>query len=172
MSESILIYSSKMMGIPDLHIITDKKSAFCGWLMFKHPDGQLASLADLKPHIAALENSSRPPAPPMPPPSRDVRGGSAWPIFNIFNRKDKEPKIDYKKLNYERLQEFRKVGEEFNYLGVEMIVTGHSYFVSGEIGFHDWPSLCADYANKRGEIKHITFGMDELTGLINQNKEH
>lgn len=51
MSESIQIYKSSMPGINELHILTDKTSGFFGWLMFKHPDGQLVSLADLKPYI-------------------------------------------------------------------------------------------------------------------------
>lgn len=57
MSESTLIYSSDMMGIPDLHIVTDQKMEFYGWLMFKHPDGQLVSLADLKPYIGTVSGN-------------------------------------------------------------------------------------------------------------------
>jgi len=54
MSDPVLIYSSDMMGIPDLYLVTDKTMSHHGWLMFKHPDGQLVSLADLKPHIIAF----------------------------------------------------------------------------------------------------------------------
>lgn len=65
MSDPVLIYSSKLMGLPDLYILTDEKSGFFGWLMFKHPDGQLVSLADLKPHVGELQRfipvSERPP---------------------------------------------------------------------------------------------------------------
>ena len=56
-TKAISIYKSDFLGLPELFILTDKKSNFCGWLMFKHPDGQLVSLADLKPYTDLLNGA-------------------------------------------------------------------------------------------------------------------
>ncbi len=74
----------------------------------------------------------------------------------------------------ERLREFRKIGEKFVYLGVEMSVTAHFKlklnpgwpYCGGSLYYRTRPVLRADYATKTGEIKQISFNPGEVDRLL------
>ena len=66
-----------------------------------------------------------------------------------------------------QLEKFRNIGETFNYLGVTCIVTGHVEFN----GFELCPRLLADYVDKNGVIRQVSFGYGELIGLKQQQEE-
>lgn len=63
------------------------------------------------------------------------------------------------------------MGEKFNYLGVEMIVTNHSRMVSGYDYIGLIPSLQADYVDNNGILHNVSFGYHELVGLKNENPQ-
>lgn len=88
-----------------------------------------------------------------------------------FKRKGKkmEPKEDWRKKAYEKVMAFRQVGEKFHYLGVEMIVTGHSDIVATPFGVLKNPCIKADYVDKHGKIRQIRFDPGKLKGLISEN---
>lgn len=82
-----------------------------------------------------------------------------WPF------KKKEPERNCAGEAIEKLQEFKKIGETFNYLGRTCIVTGHWEF---------WPCvgvvplLQFDYADDTGKIHNCKMRVTELPALINQ----
>jgi len=55
------------------------------------------------------------------------------------------------------LQDFRGIGDSFNYLGVEMTVTGHSRTVQVPHGVSVKPVLACVYVDNIGIIRHIEF---------------
>jgi len=68
----------------------------------------------------------------------------------------------------EQLRRFRDIGDEFNYLGVRMVVTRiHDLRMHG---IH-MPILHADYVDNSGCIRHAEFHLRELPALIKQNQE-
>ncbi len=67
--------------------------------------------------------------------------------------------------------DFRAIGETFNYMGVKMFVTSHgtpSFSFYG--GSYMIPDIHADYVNKQGEVKSISFSYDQLVILQEQNR--
>lgn len=88
-----------------------------------------------------------------------------WPFKRTENTKQQSINAAL-----DSLREFRGVGEKFTYLGVEMVVTGHYDLSLGLYGALDIiPSLNADYVNKNGEIKSVSFSPIELNTLIAEN---
>ena len=57
-------------------------------------------------------------------------------------------------------KKFKKVGETFNYLGIEMLVTG----------IED-NQISVDYVDKNGVLQSTKFSCHELPLLIKQNNE-
>ena len=89
-----------------------------------------------------------------------------WP----FKKKHKEPEPDYTQEAIDRLKAFKDIGEKFNYLGVEMIVTHHHEISLGlNYGIDLIATLKADYRNNLGEIKSVSFSPGELPALIAEN---
>lgn len=69
----------------------------------------------------------------------------------------------------EELKLFRDIGEKFNYLGIEMIVTGHVRMtVAGQGTF---PILSANYVSNDGIVQNIEFTIDRLPVLIAENTQ-
>ena len=66
------------------------------------------------------------------------------------------------------LWNWRKIGDSFTYLDIQMVVTGHSIV-------HDFPpyhysvrpQLSADYADNCGVIHNISFNYEEALAIIN-----
>lgn len=89
-----------------------------------------------------------------------------WP----FKKKEpEEPKIDITQIKIDELKSFRCIGEKFNYLGVTIIVTGHSELYSIGLSLGRRPMLSGNYKNEKGEIKDISFSYRELPGLQAEN---
>ena len=88
-----------------------------------------------------------------------------WP----FKKKEAKPvEPNYRLAMIEKMQEWRSVGEEFEYLGRRMIVAGH-----WRIGVHGFPGgLCvepclrADYADNNGVIHSVSFSNAEIEALM------
>ena len=64
-----------------------------------------------------------------------------------------------------KLEEFVAIGDKFKYLGVDMVVSGHSDWNISMYDIFRYPCLKARYVNKLGEIKNIKFDYDELKTL-------
>lgn len=58
------------------------------------------------------------------------------------------------------------IGSRFNYLGVNMIATGH-YQVWPGCGVY--PRLSADYVDAHGKVQNIGFALSELPALRAEN---
>jgi len=90
----------------------------------------------------------------------------------MFWNKKEDIELIEKKEDIERkikeIEDFRKDGEKFKYMGVEMIKTGNMYLS----GFYLDPTPCihADYVDKNGVIHNATFNYSELDVLITENK--
>ncbi len=84
----------------------------------------------------------------------------------LFKKREKKEKPSWQRVAIKELKSFRKMGEKFNYLGVEMTVCGHYKF---DPYFGYTPSLRVDYVNKKGEIKSISFAYQELETLKKEN---
>lgn len=67
------------------------------------------------------------------------------------------------------LRAFRDIGDTFNYLGRECIVTSHGRIVSEGFAMFYQAELCADYCDNDGVIRQLRFSLNELPGLIKQN---
>ena len=67
------------------------------------------------------------------------------------------------------LKDFRKVGEKFNYLGIEMIVTRHMGFSTGFPFPVPTPELQAEYRDNNGILRKISFSPHKLECLIAEN---
>lgn len=89
-----------------------------------------------------------------------------WP----FKHKS-EPESDYivNVTPDARLKAFRDIGETFNYLGRECVVTGHGKLVGIGLAVVYQSELCADYCDNNGVIRQIKFSLSELPILIKQN---
>ena len=86
-----------------------------------------------------------------------------WPF------KKKTDHEDLKQKAYKEVVNFRKIGEKFYYLGIEMLVTGHQDVFFNGYGLAFIPCIKADYINRHGEIKQIQFAYKELNSLIAEN---
>jgi len=84
-----------------------------------------------------------------------------WP----FKKKETEPKRDTAQEAIDDLRSFRKIGQKFNYMGVNMIVESHYYFSP----YGGIPRIKAAYKNEHGEIKHAEFLRRELPVLRAEN---
>jgi hypothetical protein len=71
-------------------------------------------------------------------------------------------------LELAELKAFRDVGETFNYLGRECVVTGHRY-LPGRFGC--WPHMQFDYCDNNGVIHSMSARANELPALIKQQNE-
>lgn len=84
-----------------------------------------------------------------------------WPFKQRVNKDDED---------YNSCVEFRKIGETFNYLGVEMIVTDHRriemFTFSSDM---EIPCIVADYIDNNGHVKNIVFPPRKLEVLRKQN---
>ena len=95
-------------------------------------------------------------------------------VFEASRRR----KLELSREAIEKLKEFRQLGEKFTYLGVTVVVTGHSKAIIGgyspdylmpRLGRE--PTLMGDYVNALGEIKKISFAYEELPTLKAENGE-
>lgn len=89
-------------------------------------------------------------------------------MFNFFKKKKESSNCRYE--TYKKLKKFRDIGEKFNYLSIEMVVTAHY-----EINIYSFetiarPVLKADYVDKNGIIRERCFCIRELPGLIKENE--
>lgn len=82
-----------------------------------------------------------------------------WPF------KKKEPECDINNTEFARLKSFRDVGETFNYLGRECIVTGFGQYPSN-VGYI--PLLRFDYCDNNGVLHSVSARIEELPALMNQ----
>ena len=92
-----------------------------------------------------------------------------WPF-----RGGKKPYADDNYLANKRvkaLKDFREIGAKFNYLGVTMIVTGHSYMYFDGHHFCLVPNLTADYVDNSGRVRNGSFSIHELPALLSENRE-
>ena len=93
-------------------------------------------------------------------------------MFGLFKKKkvevDDEP--TWQETQIEELKAFRDIGEKFNYMGVEIIVTHHYKIHMSIYSRSVIPILTGDYANNLGEIKAISFSHHELPNLIAENE--
>lgn len=64
---------------------------------------------------------------------------------------------------------FRKVGETFNFLGIEMIVLSHYILDYTNEVVRKVPKLSVAYRNGQGEIVRMSFDFMELGALQAQN---
>lgn len=87
----------------------------------------------------------------------------------FLNRKKKKPKRDWKKEAVDEFKKFAGIGEKFNYLGVDMIVTSHQKLQQNHLGWDVIPTLCCDYCDQFGKIQSIEFGPVALHALIKEN---
>lgn len=87
-----------------------------------------------------------------------------WP----FKKKEVAPaQQNYRMELVERLERWRAVGEEFEYLGRRMVVSGH-YRVAGGYPFNPYvePCIHADYADNNGVIRTVFFSAAESQALM------
>lgn len=84
--------------------------------------------------------------------------------FSRKPEKPREPTGTEKAIN--ELREWRAIGESFQYLGRECVVTGHYRVSFHELGIHTYPELSADYADDLGVIRHVAFDMTEARALM------
>lgn len=87
-----------------------------------------------------------------------------WP----FKKKEAKPAApDYRMTLIHQLEEWRAIGQEFEYLGRRMIVCGH-YSIDGgyPMGLYMSPRLRADYADDHGVIHTIAFSAAESAALM------
>lgn len=85
-----------------------------------------------------------------------------WPFTK------KEPKRDYITEAIVKLKEFKDVGETFNYLGRQCIVTGY-WDYEPNVGYI--PMLKFDYADDMGRLHHFStrvFDLPTLSGAVKQ----
>jgi hypothetical protein len=89
-----------------------------------------------------------------------------WPFKKKKEAKPVEP--NFRLAMIKKMQEWRSVGEEFEYLGRRMIVAGH-----WRIGVHGFPGvlcvepcLSADYADNNGVIHSVSFSNAEIEALM------
>lgn len=84
-----------------------------------------------------------------------------WP----FKKKEVQPNSREELIK--RLERWRAVGEEFEYLGRRMVVCGH-YRVAGgyRIGLYFQPCICASYADNNGVIRFMSFSTAESQALM------
>lgn len=89
-----------------------------------------------------------------------------WP----FQKKVlEEMKPSKSQARIDELRAFRDIGEKFNYMGVEIIVTGHYEAVPCGFGIIFEACLKGDYKTDQGEIKNISFDHSELEALKAEN---
>ncbi len=89
-----------------------------------------------------------------------------WP----FKKEELETQeADCQQERIDELKAFKNIGEKFNYLGVTIIVTGHSELEVYRHGVDLIPTLKGDYINGKGEIKPISFDYRELPALQAEN---
>lgn len=74
---------------------------------------------------------------------------------------------DARQADIERFRAFCGIGESFNYLGRECVVTGHATFIPG-LGVI--AMLQANYCDNLGVIRPLQWRISELPGLQNQQK--
>ena len=74
-----------------------------------------------------------------------------------------------KKRKVNPFEGFRKKGEKLTYLGIEMMVTATSKTVFTGIGYVTTPTLVCDYKTADGKIVTISFSVEELETLKNEN---
>lgn len=60
-----------------------------------------------------------------------------------------------------------EVGDEFMFMGIRMRVCG----LWGAAGWVCVPQLKANYIDKHGEIRNISFGTNELRGILKENPD-
>lgn len=87
----------------------------------------------------------------------------------MFWNRNKEPKVNYRQQAINRLKAFKKIGDKFNYLGVDMIVTAHSELRLSPIGADVIPVLVCDYKDLLGKIQVVRFSPHELPALEAEN---
>lgn len=90
-----------------------------------------------------------------------------WP----FTRKQKDEQPNHKEAAVMRLRAFRGVGEEFDYMGVRMVVRSHTDCHVTHLGVSCWPSLQCDYVDQLGRIQKAAFTPADLPGLRRMNGE-
>ena len=92
-------------------------------------------------------------------------------MFSFFRKKKitAKPKIDNGQLEIDKFKGFRGIGERFNYIGVEMIVTSHQKTEFTGVNYTNYAWLTCDYKNEIGDIKVISFAPYELNTLIAEN---
>jgi len=94
-------------------------------------------------------------------------------VFEASRRR----KLELSREAIEKLKEFRQLGEKFTYLGVTVVVTGHSKAIIDGYSHYPVPrlgrepTLMGDYVNALGEIKKISFAYEELPTLKAENGE-
>ena len=75
-----------------------------------------------------------------------------------------------RKKQISEMKAFRSVGQKFNYLGVEIMVTDHCSIEDTGLGFLIKPELQGNYVNNSGEIVGISFDYKDLPAIISENE--
>jgi hypothetical protein len=89
-----------------------------------------------------------------------------WP----FKKKEaKKPEPAWQVAAIKELEDFRGMGETFNYLGRTLTVCGHYAFNGSLYTYPYTPQLKADYADNNGVIHGISFNYNELKTLKEAN---
>lgn len=86
-----------------------------------------------------------------------------WP----FKKKDAKPEPDLRTALIQRLESWRAIGQEFEYLGRRMIVSRH-YSIAGcyPMGLYPQPGISAYYADDIGVIHSVSFSAAESMALM------
>jgi len=74
-----------------------------------------------------------------------------------------EEKMEIAEKNYREMKSFRKVGEKFNFLGVEMTVVDVWQYL------HGTSCMNAKYVDKNGVIREMSFRQKDLPLLRSEN---
>ncbi len=89
-----------------------------------------------------------------------------------LKKKKAERKPSWQEEAIKRLEAFRKRGESFTYLGITMLVTGHSTIIGNvEVGFMREPVLMCDYVDALGRLHKTSFFPRDLPLLERENAE-
>jgi hypothetical protein len=89
--------------------------------------------------------------------------------MRIWPFKKREPRPDWRRDAIARLQAWRKIGETFEYLGRQCVVTGHFEQSFHDLGVSTFVQLSADYADDLGVIRNVSFGWQEAKALMERH---
>lgn len=83
------------------------------------------------------------------------------PEMTKHNRSSKQELVD-------EMRAWRKIGDTFNYLGRECVVTGYARYIPHHLGIDVAVELQADYADDLGVIRSVTFTPREWRALADK----